>query len=237
MKPQAPRDHTRLVVGLGACVLLLAFVSLAGMVVGGYTLVFDTRILRALRTPGDPSKPVGAVWIEIALFDLTALGGQTLLGLLVASVTGYLLLQRRYHTAWFVPYAWGTGKIVEFALKHVFMRARPTVVVPLVQAFDTSFPSGHAMESAIVYLTLAVLVMRFTDRRITKFYCLGMAMVLTLLVGVSRVYLGVHYPTDVLAGWIVGMLWVSICWLTAQRLDMPAGLAQRREGARRGHAS
>lgn len=234
MKPQAQTDYTRLLVGLGACVLLLAFIALARMVVEGYTLAFDTGILRALRTPGDTSKPIGPVWVEIALFDLTALGGQTLLGLLVASVTGYLLLQRRYHTAWFVPFAWGTGKVLEFALKHAFIRARPTVVVPLVQAFDTSFPSGHAMESAIVYLTLAVLVTRITDRRITKLYCFGIAVVLTLLVGVSRVYLGVHYPTDVLAGWIVGMLWVSIFWLTARQLDPADGpAAERREAARR----
>jgi undecaprenyl-diphosphatase len=75
------------------------------------------------------------------------------------------------------------------------------------------------MESAIVYLTLAAILMRASETRRTKLYILGIAVLLTLLVGISRVSLGVHYPTDVLGGWIVGFMWASICWLATQRLE------------------
>jgi undecaprenyl-diphosphatase len=213
-------ELTWLLVGLGACVLLFTFVALAGEVMEGDTLAFDTKIVRAFRKAGDPSTPIGPGWIESMLFDLTALGGPTVLGLVVVSVVGFLLLQQRYRTALFIFLTSTTGEIIGYGMKQVFMRARPTVVVQLRQAFETSFPSGHAMESAIVYLTLGTLLMRIAERRLTKIYCLGMAMLLTFLVGVSRVYLGVHYPTDVLGGWIVGMVWASICWLAAQHYEV-----------------
>jgi undecaprenyl-diphosphatase len=105
-------------------------------------------------------------------------------------------------------------------MKALFLRPRPTVVPQLRPVTETSFPSGHAMQSAIVFLTLGALLMRIADGRVTKLYCFVMAMLLTFLVGVSRVYLGVHYPTDVLGGWIIGMLWASICWLAAQHYEV-----------------
>jgi len=205
-----------LLVALGGCVLLLVFLALAGEVIAGDTLAFDTKILRALRSDADPSKPIGPAWIEGALFDLTALGGPTVLGLIVIAIVGFLALQRRYRTAVFILITSSTGVIVGYAMKAALMRARPTVVPQLRPVADTSFPSGHAMQSAIVFLTLGALLMRIAEGRLTKLYCFSMALLLTFLVGVSRVYLGVHYPTDVLGGWIVGMLWASICWLAAQ---------------------
>ena len=200
--------------------LLLVFLALAGVVMDGDTLAFDTKILRAFRHANDLSKPIGPAWIEPALLDLTALGGPTVLGLLVISVAGFLALQQRYRSAFFILITSSTGIIVGYAMKAVFMRARPTVVPQLRPVAETSFPSGHAMQSAIVFLTLGTLLMRIANGRLTKLYCFGMAMLLTFLVGVSRVYLGVHYPTDVLGGWIVGMLWASICWLAAQYYEV-----------------
>jgi undecaprenyl-diphosphatase len=218
------RELSWLFVGLGACVLLLVFVYLAGEVTEGDTQAFDTRILRALRDPADPSKPIGPAWIEPAILDLTALGGPTVLTLVVLIVVGFLLLQTRYRTALFVLGTAISGEMLSAALKHAFNRPRPSVVPHLRAAFSTSFPSGHAMESAIVYLTLGAILMRVADNRLTKLYCLGIAMLLTVLVGVSRVYLGVHYPTDVIAGWIIGFAWASVCLLVERRIEARAGM-------------
>lgn len=213
------RELTWLFVGLGLCVLLFAFVSLAGQVTEGDTQGFDTRILRALRDPADLARPIGPEWIESSLLDLTALGGSTVLALVVLSVAGFLLLQRRRRTAMVVVMTSLSGEILDGAMKHVFNRPRPTIVPHLRVVYSTSFPSGHAMESAIVYLTLAAILMRASDHRRTKMYILGIAVLLTLLVGISRVYLGVHYPTDVIGGWIVGFLWASICSIAARRFE------------------
>lgn len=208
-----------LLVGLGACVLLLAFVGLAGEVMEGDTQAFDTRILRALRDSSDATKPIGPDWMEGALLDLTAIGGTTVLGLMIVAVTGFLLLQTRYRTAFVVFITSLSGELLNTAMKHAFHRPRPTVVPHLRVVLTTSFPSGHAMESAIVYLTLAAILMRASETRLTKLYILGIAVLLTTLVGISRVYLGVHYPTDVIGGWIVGFMWASVCWLVAQRFE------------------
>jgi undecaprenyl-diphosphatase len=222
------RELAWLVVGLGACVLLLAFIVLAGEVAEGDTLAFDTRILRALRSPADPARPIGPVWMAGALEDLTALGGPTVLFLVVLAVVGFLVLQTRYRTALFAAGIAITGEMVNTTMKYAFNRPRPTVVPHLRDVFSSSFPSGHAMESAIVYLTLGAILMRVAERRVTKLYILGIAMLLTFLVGVSRVYLGVHYPTDVIGGWIIGFVWASICWLVTQRFEERAGIDEER---------
>jgi undecaprenyl-diphosphatase len=213
------REVTWLLVGLGLCVLLFAFVSLAGEVTDGDTQAFDTKILRALRDPADPSKPIGPAWIEGSLLDLTSIGGPTVLGLVVVFVAGFLVLQTRYRTAVVVLVSAAGGEALNNVMKNFFNRPRPTIVPHLRVVYSTSFPSGHAMESAIVYLTLAAILMRASDSRLTKIYILSIAVLMTALVGVSRVYLGVHYPTDVLGGWIVGFLWASICSLAARRFE------------------
>jgi undecaprenyl-diphosphatase len=219
------RELTWLFVGLCASVLLLVFINLAGEVMEGDTQAFDMKILRALRSPEDPSRPIGPPWIEESLLDLSAVGGPTVLALVVVAAVGFLLLQNRFRTALFVATTSVGGEIVNTAMKHAFNRPRPTVVPHLREVFSTSFPSGHAMESAIVYLTLGTILMRVAEDRLTKAYCLGIAILLTVLVGTSRVYLGVHYPTDVLGGWIVGFAWASICWLVEERFESSAGLA------------
>jgi len=166
------------------------------------------------------------------LLDLTALGGPTVIALVVLSVIGFLILQTRYWTALFIFLTAASGELVGYSLKSIFVRTRPTLVPHLREAFSSSFPSGHAMQSAIVYLTLGAILMRIADRRLTKIYCFGMALLVTFLVGVSRVYLGVHYPTDVIAGWIVGLFWASLCWLVAQHYEVRAGIKAERSKAK-----
>ena len=219
-----------LIIGLGACVLLWVFLSLASEVAEGETHQFDIAILRALRTPADPSKLIGPAWLEGSLIDVTALGSSTVLGVVILAVVGFLLLQERYQTAGFVGITALSGMLVSTVLKDTFNRPRPSVVPHLRDVVSTSFPSGHAMQSAIVYLTIGAVLMRAADRRATKLYCLGLAMLLTLLVGISRVSLGVHYPTDVIGGWIIGFVWASMCWLIAQRFEPKTGIdAERRK--------
>ena len=158
---------------------------------------------------------------------MTSLGGSTVLGLVIFAVVGFLVLQTRYRTALVVAITAISGELVSAVMKQTFNRPRPTVVPHLRDVYTTSFPSGHAMESAIIYLTLGAILMRATESRLTKLYRLGMAVLLTLLVGVSRVY-GVHYPTDVIGGWIIGFVWASICWLAAQHFEAQTGITAER---------
>jgi len=225
------RELTWLMIGVGVCLLLWGFLALASEVMEGDTKTLDMRILVALRKSDDPSRPIGPDWVQNSLLDLTAIGGPTVLGLVVVSVAGFLLLQGRYHTAIVVLATAASGEIANYAMKNLFLRPRPDVVPHLRDVTSSSFPSGHAMESAIIYLTLGAMLMRLAERRVTKMYCIGIAIVLTLLVGISRVYLGVHYPTDVIAGWMFGFFWASLCWIVAKRFERETGVAEERQKA------
>jgi undecaprenyl-diphosphatase len=226
------RDELMLLVGmltlLGAVFLI---VNLAGEVLEGDTLDFDKRMLSALRKADNPSQPIGPAWLELAAFDLTALGGPTVLGLTVAAVVGYLLLMGLYRHAAFVLVASAGGWLLNGILKEFFARPRPQVVPHLREVMSLSFPSGHALTSAAVFLTLGALLMRVAERRLVKFYIMTVAIMATLLVGATRVYLGVHYPTDVLAGWLIGVSWALFCWLLERSLERTAGLKRERQQA------
>jgi undecaprenyl-diphosphatase len=225
-------EITWLIAGIGVCLLLWGFLALASEVMEGDTTTLDTTILRALRKADDPSRLIGPAWLQGVMLDLTALGGPTVLWLVVLSVVGFLLLQARYHTAVVVLATAASGDVLNFVLKNLFLRPRPDVVPHLRDVSGTtSFPSGHAMESAIIYLTLGAILMQLAERRLTKIYCIGMAVFLTLLVGISRVYLGVHYPTDVAAGWMFGFFWASFCWIIAKRFERETGVASERRKA------
>ena len=218
-----------LLVGLTGCVLLLVFLKLSGAVMQGETMAFDKWVVESFRKADDPSRPIGPPWLASAMMDITALGGPTVIFMVVLAVIGFLVLQGRYWTALFIFLIALSGEALNYALKATFFRPRPSSVLHLREAFSTSFPSGHAMQSAIIYLTLGAMLMRLAQGRLTKIYCCAAAMVLTFLVGLSRVYLGVHYPTDVIAGWVVGLFWASICWLVAQHYEVRAGIKAERK--------
>jgi undecaprenyl-diphosphatase len=229
---QRDREELLLLVGLLALLgITFVVVSLAGEVLEGDTQQFDERILAALRKADDPSTPLGPRWLEIAAHDITSLGSATVLGLTVVAVVGFLLLQGLIRNAAFVLVASVGGWFLNDLLKALFARPRPSIVPHLREVFTMSFPSGHALTSAVVFLTLGALLMRVADRRIVKFYCMAVAIFATLLVGTTRVYLGVHYPTDVLAGWMIGASWALLCWLLARVLDRRAGLRRERAEA------
>lgn len=212
-------DLVVLLAALAAAVGLLAFLVIADRATEGEPGHVDERLLLALREPGDPSDPVGPRWLEEAGRDLTALGGYTVLGLLVALVVGYELMGRRSHAAVLVLAATLGGLLISHLLKDFYARPRPDLVPHLTHVSTSSFPSGHAMLSAVVYLTLGALLARLVEGWWAKLYFVGAAVVLTALVGFSRVYLGVHYPTDVLAGWSAGLSWAVLCWLAARYLQ------------------
>ena len=151
--------------------------------------------------------------------DVTALGSTVVLGTLLLVVTGYLFAAGKRHTGWFVLATVLGGTALNSLLKLAFARPRPDLVTPLTQVLTLSFPSGHAALSAICYLTLGALLAQTQTSRAIRIHFIATAMVLTLLVGVSRIYLGVHYPTDVLAGWCIGIAWALICWTIMSRFQ------------------
>ena len=199
--------------------LLFGFGKLAGEVLDGDTHSFDERVLRMLRNPADPADPIGPPWLENAVRDITSLGSFSVLTIVTLSVIIYLLIDGKRAAAAFVFFAIAGGGILSELLKQVFARPRPELVAHLVDVHTMSFPSGHAMSSAVTFLTLGALLTRVQSRWRLKIYSFSLAIFLTILVGLSRVYLGVHWPTDVLAGWCAGAAWAMACWLLATWLQ------------------
>jgi undecaprenyl-diphosphatase len=194
------------------------FALIAGEVMDGDTRSMDQRLLLALRRP-DHLSPIGPPAVQDAARDITALGSPSVLTLVTLITCGFLLLDGRRHMALFVCASIASGLGLSTILKDSFQRPRPDLVPRAAYVSTTSFPSGHSMLSAVTYLTLGALLARSQTRKRLKAYFLLVAAILALLVGVSRVYLGVHWPTDVLAGWTAGASWAIVCWLAARWLQ------------------
>ncbi len=198
-----------------AGLFLLGFGHIAEEVVEGDATRFDRTVLLALRNPADLADPIGPPWLEEAARDITGLGSYAVLGFIFLSVIAYLLLIRKRGAASWVAISVLGGVLLSNVLKHVFDRPRPDIVPAAVKVFTPSFPSGHAMLSAVTFLTLGVLLASLHKSWRIKVFFLSLAIILTILVGVSRVYLGVQHPTDVLAGWCLGAAWAMLCWAAA----------------------
>jgi undecaprenyl-diphosphatase len=195
------------------------FVAVAAEVVEGDTQRFDERLVMAFRVAGHPSVPIGPSWMGEVARDLTALGGVADLSLVTGAVLGFLLITGRSRSAALVFASVAGGLVVSTLLKWAFHRPRPSLVPHLAGTYTSSFPSGHSMLSAAAYLTLGALLARTTANRWLKTYFLAVASALTIVIGISRVFLGVHYPTDVLAGWCAGLAWALLCAAVARRLQ------------------
>lgn len=228
LKPHR-QDSRILVTFFALAVGLFIFGKLASEVAEGDTFAIDKAIVTGLRTAADAGIPIGPHWLQAWMTDFTALGGAPVLTLITVVVVGLLMALRKFRMAGFVALAISSGAILSVAIKAVFDRARPEIVPHLVEVTSPSFPSGHAMNSSIVYLTLAVLLARSQNSRRVQVYLISVAIALALTIGFTRIYLGVHWPTDVLAGWSVGAAWGAICSLLAKWLQRKHSIEQPHE--------
>lgn len=192
---------------------LWLFIEITEQVTDHQTQSFDDYVLTSFRESSDLSDPIGPEWGEEVARDITSLGSKTLLVLIVLSVAGFLFLKGHPGQGWLILGVSLAGLLLTLGLKSLFMRARPDVVPHLGSAVTQSYPSGHTMMSAVIYLSLAAMLSYIQTSRRVKLFIITVGMLITFLVGVSRVYLGVHYPTDVLAGWAIGLAWAAFCWI------------------------
>ena len=215
----AKKELLLLVMPVLLVVGIWGFAAVTDEVMEGEAIAFDDWAILALRDPQDPGSPVGPAWLGNVARDITSLGSGAVLTIFTLIVAGALALYRSWHEVLLLVVALLGGAALSLGLKGLFERERPALVPHLDVVSTYSFPSGHALLSAVVYLTLGALLARLAEGWWTRLYFVGVAAALTLLVGASRVYLGVHYPTDVAAGWAAGLAWAVLCWLAARRLQ------------------
>jgi undecaprenyl-diphosphatase len=206
-------ERTVLVTLILGAAALFVFAKIANEVGQGSTRAFDEWLLLSLRTPGNPAVPIGPKRVQELMRDITALGSTGVLTIMILSVAGFLAMTRKGHAAILVLVSVVGGTLISQTMKFAFARPRPDLVPHGAEVYTASFPSGHSMMAAVVYLTLGALLARMQPDRSVKVYVMTIAVTLTVMVGISRVYLGVHWPTDVLAGWSLGGLWALLCWL------------------------
>ncbi|MGC3968986.1 MAG: phosphatase PAP2 family protein [Pirellulales bacterium] len=208
------------IVEVAAAGLMLAaaalFIVLADEITEGESFRFDAELLKAFRDANDPARTIGPRWLEDVMLDATALGSGLVLSIIVAVSAGFLYMEKQRRVATLMLATTMSGALLSIFLKWVFARPRPIVVPHLRHVTSMSFPSGHAMASAVVYLTLGVMFMKAVSSRRAKAFCMVVAISLTLLIGFTRVFLGVHYPSDVLGGWLAGCAWASLAWIVGQ---------------------
>jgi len=210
-----------------------AFVEIADDMTEADGQAFDQVVLHTLHPGADPGVAWGPHWLQTAALDITALGSLAVLILFALIATGFLLFQKKIYSALMLAFALGGGLMLSEVLKGVFERDRPPEIFRAVETINASFPSGHALLSTVFYLTLGVMLERAFARQRLKIYALVVAVLLSLLVGLSRIYLGAHWASDVMAGWSLGAAWAMTCWLIAyavQRWAVKKGLEDAEAG-------
>lgn len=182
---------------------------------------FDRLVLITLHPDArHPSDPLGPLWLDHAAADFTSAGSISVLVFLSLTAGGFLLVRRRYLDAGVILMAFFGGLLISEGLKGFFGRERPPDIYRAAEVLNASFPSGHALLAAGVYLTMAVIIARQVRARGERIYIAVGALALVILIGMTRIYLGVHWATDVLAGWVAGGAWASLCCLAAYLLRL-----------------
>jgi undecaprenyl-diphosphatase len=207
--------RSAIVLAVLSALLAVGFYSLSRAVVRGATGDVDRRAVLAMRDAGNLSNPLGPRWVEEVGRDFTALGGVAVIMLITFSVVAFFWLSSMRRAAVYVAIASIGSLLISTGLKQLFDRPRPNLVPHGSHVYTSSFPSGHSAMAAAAYLTLGLVASQFVPRRRLKVLFIGVAMFVTAAVGISRVYLGVHWPSDVLAGWAVGLSWALVCWVVA----------------------
>lgn len=207
-----PRTSDRGAALLLAAVAFAAFLAIASAVSTGAIHAFDVTGLYALRDPADAAKPLGPAWLQETGRDFTALGSNGVLSALVLAGSGLLALARQRAGAAFLLASFCGGLGLDIVAKHWIERPRPDLVPHAARVFTSSFPSSHATVSAATCLAVALLLAQARPVPVFKGFVAAAALGFAVLIGVSRVYLGVHWPTDILAGWALGVAWTALCW-------------------------
>ncbi len=206
----------RILIILSISIFVFCFIAL--LVSSGSTANIDDLILLSFRQNGNTSIPVGPAWLMDFMTDISSLGSVSIIVAVTLFVSGCMIVKKNFNLLWIILFAAIGGGLLDLLLKYLFARPRPEIVPHLVNVESWSFPSGHSVMSAVIYLSLAVIFIPVDMDRSIKKYILTSAVIISFLIGVSRIYLGVHYPSDVLAGWMLGTAWCCISMLLAERL-------------------
>ena len=209
------RDLAPLLWLFTAALAVFAFLKLGSEMIEGETHAFDLALLQTLRMPGRPDVPIGPPWLAQVAQDITSLGSLAVLSLVLLGSVGFLAMTRKWRDAIALVLAVPGGLLISTVLKAHYERPRPDLVPEAVAHLNASFPSGHAMLSAVTYLTLAALLARTQRDMHVRAYLFVLAITATMLVGLTRVYLGLHWPSDVLGGWCMGAAWAIFSRLLA----------------------
>jgi len=196
--------------------LLVGFIGLASGVLSAATEPFDHAILQALRT--EVSDPYGPAWLERTVVNLSALGSAAVTSLIVCVGALFFLLDKRPRQAILLAGVTSLAALGMTGLKLLIGRERPTIVEHIEVIRGLSFPSGHTLIAAVLYPTLGMLIASNLRQRHLKVFVFVVAALLALIVGLTRVYIGVHYPSDVLGGWLLGLAFAIAAGLVVQSL-------------------
>ena len=196
---------------------IMTFVEIAADMTGANGRAFDQRVLHWMQPVA--GQPRGPWWLNEAAADITSLGGIAVLTLFAVVALGMLLILGKRLSAVLLVVGLAGGIALSECLKALFERERPSAAFQAVETLNASFPSGHALLSTVFYLTVAVMMTRAFSKRRLKAYVLGVGMVFALMVGLTRVYLGAHWASDVMAGWCVGAAWAMALWLVSYAVE------------------
>ncbi len=213
------RHWSKHLLALAALAGVLGFLEIAEEVEEAETRRLDETVLLWMREADDPADPIGPPGLAEAARDITALGGTTLLTAVTLVAWGLTMFAGKRKLAWLGVGSVLLGTLVMKVLKLGYDRPRPDLVEHGTLVTSASFPSGHSMMSALVYLTLGLLVSRTYPRKRVRAFIMAVAIGVTVAVGMSRVFLGVHWPTDVLAGWTLGAAWALLVWIVAGAIE------------------